>query len=97
MKPTQHNSLSTTNRNLRPLTDFQYQSRLENSGATATAATAGTETPERIAFWKLGATANLASVRDHVLELALLGLIGAVAAWPILFMVVSVTRMVRNY
>ena len=35
--------------------------------------------------------------RDHVAELLLFVLITAIAAWPIVSMLIAVTRLVRNY
>lgn len=35
--------------------------------------------------------------RDHVAELLLFTIIAAISAWPIVSMLVAVTRLVRNY
>ena len=95
MKPTPQTSSQPVDRQNFPLTDYQYQSTLETP-RTAVKETHGSRRLQD--FWKLstgffGAEAKL----DYATELLFFSLITALSAWPVISMVVALTRMVRNY
>jgi hypothetical protein len=95
MKPTPQISSQQSDRKRFPLTDYHYQSTLEASHADVKE-TRGAH-PQR-AIWKLNAEFFAAEARVfYVIELAFFSLIAGLSAWPIVSMLVAVTRMVRNY
>jgi len=95
MKPIPQVSSQQNDRKSFPLTDYQYQSTLEAS-RPGVKETRGAH-PLR-AIWKLSAGFFGAEVaRDFAIEFALFALIAGLSAWPIVSMLVAMTRMVRNY
>ena len=106
MKPTPQISSQPTNRQRLPLTDYHYQSTVETDGKRSAslakipcaAVKQARAAHELRCFWKLstgffGAEAKI----DYATELLLFTLITALSAWPVIAMIVAVTRMVRNY
>ena len=95
MKPTLKISSPPSRQQNFPLIDYQYQSTLEASRASATEKA----NSRRLGgFWRLskGFFAGEAEV-DYVTELLLFSVITALSAWSIILMLMAVTRMVRNY
>ena len=95
MKPTPSISSQPTDRQNFPLTDYQYQSTLETPRAAVKQTRAAHDLR---GFWKLstgffGAEAKL----NYATEFMLFSLITALSTWPVISMLVAVTRMVRNY
>src|SRR5436190_21485346 len=77
-----------------PLTDYNYRPTAE----TQVSSSAGRPATKSPAFHKLsseffGAEAS----RDYVAELLFFVLITGVAAWPVMSMLIAVTRLIRNY
>ena len=77
-----------------PLTDYNYHPTAE----TQVSSSAGRPVTRSPAFHKLsseffGAEAS----RDYVAELLFFVLITGVAAWPVMSMLIAVTRLIRNY
>jgi hypothetical protein len=77
-----------------PLTDYNFQATVEAKSSCAAIL------PQKKAreFWKFsneffGAEAY----REYAAELLCFTIIGAISAWPIVSMLVAVTRLVRNY
>jgi hypothetical protein len=77
-----------------PLTDYNYRPTAEtqvNSSAGWTA----TKSP---AFHKLSSEfLGEETSRDYVAELSFFILITGLAAWPVVSMLIAVTRLIRNY
>lgn len=95
MKPTPQVSSEQTDRKSFPLTDYHYRSTLEASRADVKE-TSGAH-PVR-GIWKLSAEFLGTEARlDYAAELVLFSLIAGLSVWPIISMLVAVTRMVRNY
>jgi len=77
-----------------PLTDHNFHATAETQTSSCATLTA-TESP---AFYKLSAEFFGAETnRDYLAELILFTLITGVSAWPIISMIVALTRLVRNY
>jgi hypothetical protein len=95
MKPTPQISSEANNRKTFPLTDYHYQATTETPRASAKEARGAAPV---LSIWKLSADflANEAT-RDFAVEFGLFGLIAGLSGWPILSMLVAVTRMIRNY
>ena len=77
-----------------PLTDYNYHPTAE----TQVSSSAGRPVTRSPAFHKLsseffGAEAS----RDYVAELLFFILITGIAAWPVVSMLIAVTRLIRNY
>ena len=77
-----------------PLTDYNYRPAAE----TQVNSSAGWQATKSPAFHKLsseylGAEAS----RDYLAELLFFLLIIGIAAWPLISMLIAVTRMIRNY
>ena len=82
-----------TNRTLLP-TDYNYHSTSE----TQVRSSAARPATKLRAFHKLsseflGAETN----RDYIAELSFFILITGIAAWPVMSMLIAVTRLIRNY
>jgi hypothetical protein len=93
MKPTPQ--ISPRQRENFPLTDYHYQSTLEESRVRIKEMR---EAEPRRAIWKLAAEFFGVEARiDYATEFALFSLIGGLSAWPIILMLIAVIRMVRNY
>lgn len=94
MKPTHQITSTLKDRRTFPKTDCQYQSTLDASRATATE----TGSVKLRPIWKLssGFFAGEA-VREYVSELLLFVAMAGLSAWPIVFALHAITRMVRNY
>ena len=93
MKPT-INSQPSRQQNF-PLTDYNYQSTLQDSRATVTEAR---DTQTLRGFWKLSGDYFLSSEAklSHVAEITLFTIITALSASQIFSMVVAVARLWTN-
>ena len=77
-----------------PLTDYSYRPTAE-AEAISPAGRPATKSP---AFHKLSSKfLGAETSRDYVAELLFFILITALAAWPIMSMLIAVIRMIRNY
>jgi len=77
-----------------PVTDYSFQATADASSSSPSVRPA-TKAP---AFHKLSSEYFGAETsRDHIAELLFFILIIGIAAWPIIFALVAVTRLVRNY
>jgi hypothetical protein len=77
-----------------PLTDYNYRPTPE----TQMGFSAGQPVTKSPPFHKLSSELLGAErSRDHVAELLLFVLITGIAAWPVVSMLIAVTRMIRNY
>ena len=77
-----------------PLTDYNYRPTAKNQVSSS----AGRPATKLPAFHKLsseffGAESSL----DYIAELFFFILITGIAAWPVMSMLVAVTRLIRNY
>ena len=87
------NGTSRSNRRL-PLTDYNYRPTAETQVNTS----AGWPATKSPAFYKLSSEfLGAERSRDYVAELLFFVLITGIAAWPVLSMLIAVTRLVRNY
>jgi hypothetical protein len=104
MKPTpetthQHQVVRHNNRTGRkharfPSTDYNYHPPAKKQ-VSFSAARPATKSP---AFHKLSSEFfGAESSWDYVAELFFFILITGIAAWPIMFMLIAVTRLIRNY
>jgi hypothetical protein len=76
------------------LTDYNYRPTLE----TQMGSSAGSPATKLPAFHKLSSEfLGAEGSRDYIAELSLFILITGIAAWPIMSMLMAVTRMIRNY
>jgi hypothetical protein len=94
MKPTPQVINQEHARRSFPLTDYNFQATVE---AKSSCAAIHSEKKLR-SFWKVsteffGGEAHL----DYAVEFMCFTIIGAISAWPIISMLVAVTRLVRNY
>ena len=77
-----------------PLTDYNYHPTAE----TQLSFSAGRPAAKLPAFHKLSSEfLGAERSRDYVAELLFFVLITGIAAWPVLSMLIAVTRLVRNY
>lgn len=77
-----------------PLTDYNYRPTAE----TQVNSSAGWRATKSPAFHKLSSEyLGAETSRDYVAELLFFILIAGIAAWPIMSMLISVIRMIRNY
>jgi hypothetical protein len=77
-----------------PLTDYNYRPTAE----TQLSSSAGGLATKAPAFHKLSSELLGAErSRHYVAELLLFVLITGIAAWPVVSMLIAVTRLVRNY
>jgi hypothetical protein len=77
-----------------PLTDYNYHPTAE-SQVNSSADWRATKSP---AFHKLSSEFFGAETsRDYVAELLFFVLITGIAAWPVVSMLIAVTRLIRNY
>ncbi|PYL61167.1 MAG: hypothetical protein DMF24_07970 [Verrucomicrobia bacterium] len=76
-----------------PLTDYNYRPTAE-SQVNSSAGWRATKAP---AFYKLSSEFFEEGSRDYVAELLFFLLITGIAAWPVVSMLIAVTRMIRNY
>lgn len=77
-----------------PLTDYNYRPTAETQ-LTPAAGRPATKAP---AFHKLSSEfLGAERSRDYVAELSFFILITGLAAWPIMSMLIALTRMIRNY
>ncbi|HXX41456.1 MAG TPA: hypothetical protein VEI58_04240 [Chthoniobacterales bacterium] len=92
MKPTPQVTHNQSQHRGFPLTDYNFQATADPESSCAAVR------PERKSFWKLsteffGAETHFAAVA----ELLFFTVIAAISAWPIVFTLHAITRMVRNY
>jgi hypothetical protein len=88
ISPNQHASRSF------PLTDCSFQPTVE-AQTSSSAVLPATKAP---AFHKLSSEFFGAETsRDYIAELLFFTVITGISAWPIISMIVAVTRLVRNY
>src|SRR5213080_3960673 len=77
-----------------PLTDYNYHPTPE----TQMGSSAGQPVTKLPPFHKLSSELlGVERSRDYVAELLLFVLITGIAAWPVVSMLIAVTRLVRNY
>ena len=77
-----------------PLTDYNYRPTAE-AEAISPAGQPATKAP---AFHKLSSEfLGGETSRDYVAELLFFILITGIAAWPVMSMLIAVTRLIRNY
>src|SRR6266446_2858979 len=77
-----------------PLTDYNYRPTAE----TQVNSSAGWPATKLPAFHKLSSEfLGAERSRDYVAELSFFILITGIAAWPLISMLMAVTRLVRNY
>ena len=77
-----------------PLTDYNYRPTAE----TQVNSSAGWRATKSPAFHKLSSEfLGAETSRDYVAELLFFILITALAAWPVMSMLIAVIRMIRNY
>ncbi len=77
-----------------PLTDYNYRPTPE----TQVSSSAGWPATKSPAFHKLSSEfLGAETSRDYVAELLFFILITALAAWPVMSMLIAVIRMIRNY
>ena len=94
MKPTpQISPKQHASRNF-PLTDYSFQATVDaKSGSSAVV-----PAKKAPAFHKLSSEFfDTEMSRDYATQFLLFTLIGGVSAWPIISMLLAVTRLVRNY
>jgi hypothetical protein len=94
MKPTPQVIDQEHARRSSPLTDYNFQATVEAKSSCA----AILPQKKARAFWKFsseffGTEAHL----DYAAEFLCFTIIGGISAWPIISMLVAVTRLVRNY
>ena len=93
MKPTAQ--LSSQQSASSPFTDYHYQSTLDASRASAEERRGAHQLH---GFWRLStAFFGAEAIREDLTEFSLFTVIALISAWPIISMLVAVTRMVRNY
>ena len=77
-----------------PLTDYSFQATVDaKSGSSAVVPAKKAPAFHKLSSEFLGAERS----RDYVAELSFFILITGIAAWPVLSMLMAVTRLVRNY
>ena len=77
-----------------PLTNYNYRPRAK-SQVSCSAGRPPTKLP---AFHKLSSEFfGAESSRDYIAELFFFILITGIAAWPVMSMLIAVTRLIRNY
>jgi hypothetical protein len=87
------NGTSRSNRRLL-LTDYNYRPTAETQ-VNSSAGWPATKSPP---FHKLSSELlGVERSRDYVAELLLFVLITGIAAWPVVSMLIAVTRLIRNY
>jgi hypothetical protein len=88
ISPRQHASRSF------PLTDYSFQATAD-AKSSSSAVRPATKAP---AFHRLSSEFfDTEMSRDYVTQFLLFTLIAGVSAWPIISMLLAVTRLVRNY
>ena len=88
ISPSQHAS-----RNF-PLTDYSFQATVDAKSSSS----AVVPTKKAPAFHKLSSEFfDTEMSRDYLAQFLLFTLIGGVSAWPIISMLLAVTRLLRNY
>jgi len=77
-----------------PLTDYNYRP----TAKTQVSSSAGRPATKLPGFHKLSSEFFTAeSSRDYMVELFFFILITGIAAWPVMSMLIAVTRLIRNY
>ena len=77
-----------------PLTDYNYRPTAKNQVSSS----AGRPATRLPAFHKLSSEFfGAESSRDYIVELFFFILIAGIAAWPVVSMLIAVTRLIRNY
>ena len=77
-----------------PLTNYNYRPTAKNRVSSS----AGRPATKLRAFHKLSSEFFAAeSSRDYIAELLFFILITGIAAWPVMSMLIAVTRLIRNY
>ena len=88
ISPSQHAS-----RNF-PLTDYSFQATVDGKSGSSPVVPA----KKAPAFHKLSSEFFATEMsRDYVTQFLLFTLIGGISAWPIISMLLAVTRLLRNY
>jgi len=77
-----------------PLTDYNYRPTAKNQVSSS----GGRPATKLPAFHKLSSEFfGAESTRDYIAELFFFILITGIAAWPVMSMLIAVTRLIRNY
>ena len=77
-----------------PLTNYNYRPTAKNQVSSS----AGRPATKLPAFHKLSSEFfGAESSRDYIAELFFFILITGIAAWPVMSMLIAVTRLIRNY
>jgi len=77
-----------------PSTDYNYRP----TGGTQVSSSAGRPASKAPAFHKLSSEfLGAETSRNYVAELSFFILIAGIAAWPVMSMLIAVTRLIRNY
>ncbi|HEY6228223.1 MAG TPA: hypothetical protein VI282_13965 [Verrucomicrobiae bacterium] len=94
MKPTHTITHRTNHRPSSPLIEYDYQAPINTARGTVKQ----TSARHGLGFWKLstGFFSNEARM-DYATELFWFCIISALAAWPIISMLIAVVRYWRNY
>jgi hypothetical protein len=93
MKPTPQISPGRNASRSFPLTDYSFQATAEACGGSSTISQEKLRAFRDLSSEFFGAEAS----RDYIAELLFFVVITAISAWPIMSMLVAVTRLVRNY
>jgi hypothetical protein len=94
MKPTPQISHNQDGSRNLPLTDYSFQATAE----AQTSSSSGQLATKSPGFYRLSSEFfGTEMSRNYVTEFLLFTLIGGISAWPIMSMLVAVTRLVRNY
>jgi len=94
MKPTPQISPSQHASRSFPLTDYSFQATVD-ARPTSSAILPEEKSP---AFHKLSSEFFATEMsRDYVTQFLLFTIIGGISAWPIISMILAVTRLLRNY
>ena len=89
-----HNNHAPRKHSSFPLTNYNYRPTAKNQ-VTSSAGRPATKLP---AFHKLSSEFfGAESSRDYIAELFFFILITGIAAWPVMSMLIAVTRLIRNY
>jgi hypothetical protein len=94
MKPTLQISHNQNPARSFPLTDYSFQATSEAQASSSTDLPATKSPP----FHKLSSEFFATEMsRDYVTQFLLFTVIGGISAWPIISMVLAVTRLVRGW
>jgi hypothetical protein len=93
-RASRHNNRARRKHPSFPLTNYSYRPTAKNQVSSS----AGRPATKLPAFHKLSSEFFAAeSSRDYIAELFFFILITGIAAWPVMSMLIAVTRLIRNY